>query len=49
MTGPQSVLQRGEPGSRTRTTHFTYILRETAAYLPYRATGHSVAGAPGIG
>jgi hypothetical protein len=34
---------------QTRTTQFRYILRETAAYLLYRATGESVAGAPGIG
>jgi len=26
-----------------------YIFRETAAYLLYRATGESIAGAPGIG
>jgi uncharacterized SAM-binding protein YcdF (DUF218 family) len=40
---------RQGPAVQTRTTQFKYILRETAAYLPYRATGHSVAGAPGIG
>ena len=34
---------------QTRTTQFKYILRETAAYLLYRVTGESVAGAPGIG
>jgi uncharacterized SAM-binding protein YcdF (DUF218 family) len=40
---------RQGPAVQTRTTQFKYILRETAAYLLYRATGHSVAGAPGIG
>jgi uncharacterized SAM-binding protein YcdF (DUF218 family) len=40
---------RQGPAVETRTTQFRYILRETAAYLLYRATGHSVAGAPGIG
>jgi hypothetical protein len=34
---------------QTRATQFRYILRETAAYLLYRVTGESVAGAPGIG
>jgi uncharacterized SAM-binding protein YcdF (DUF218 family) len=40
---------RQGPAVETRTTQFRYILRETAAYLLYRATGASVAGAPGIG
>ena len=40
---------RQGPAVQTRTTQFRYILRETAAYLLYRATGASVAGAPGIG
>ena len=40
---------RQGPAVETRTTQFRYILRETAAYLLYRATGSSVAGAPGIG
>ena len=40
---------RQGPAVQTRTTQFQYILRETAAYLLYRATGQSVAGAPGIG
>ena len=40
---------RQGPAVETRTTQFKYILRETAAYLLYRATGASVAGAPGIG
>jgi uncharacterized SAM-binding protein YcdF (DUF218 family) len=40
---------RQGPAVQTRTTQFKYILRETAAYLLYRTTGHSVAGAPGIG
>jgi len=40
---------RQGPAVETRTTQFRYILRETAAYLLYRATGQSVAGAPGIG
>ena len=40
---------RQGPAVQTRTTQFRYILRETAAYLLYRATGESVAGAPGIG
>jgi hypothetical protein len=34
---------------QTRSTQFRYIVRETAAYLVYRMTGRSVAGAPGIG
>ena len=40
---------RQGPAVQTRQTQFFYILRETAAYLLYRATGKSVAGAPGIG
>jgi uncharacterized SAM-binding protein YcdF (DUF218 family) len=40
---------RQGPAVQTRATQFRYILRETAAYLVYRATGESVAGAPGIG
>jgi uncharacterized SAM-binding protein YcdF (DUF218 family) len=40
---------RQGPAVQTRTTQFRYILRETAAYLLYRATGESIAGAPGIG
>ena len=40
---------RQGPAVQTRSTQFRYILRETAAYLLYRATGNSVAGAPGIG
>jgi uncharacterized SAM-binding protein YcdF (DUF218 family) len=40
---------RQGPAVHTRATQFRYILRETAAYLLYRATGESVAGAPGIG
>jgi uncharacterized SAM-binding protein YcdF (DUF218 family) len=40
---------RQGPAVHTRATQVRYILRETAAYLLYRATGESVAGAPGIG
>jgi uncharacterized SAM-binding protein YcdF (DUF218 family) len=40
---------RQGPAVQTRATQFRYIARETAAYLLYRATGESVAGAPGIG
>jgi uncharacterized SAM-binding protein YcdF (DUF218 family) len=40
---------RQGPAVQTRTTQFRYILRETAAYLLYRATGESISGAPGIG
>jgi uncharacterized SAM-binding protein YcdF (DUF218 family) len=40
---------RQGPAVQTRATQFRYILRETAAYLLYRATGESIAGAPGIG
>ena len=45
----QSSPTRQGPAVQTRATQFRYILRETAAYLVYRATGESVAGAPGIG
>jgi uncharacterized SAM-binding protein YcdF (DUF218 family) len=45
----QSSPTRQGPAVQTRATQFRYILRETAAYLVYRATGQSVAGAPGIG
>ena len=40
---------RQGPSVYSRTTQIKYILRETAAYLLYRVTGESVAGAPGIG
>ena len=40
---------RQGPSVYSRATQVKYILRETAAYLLYRATGESVAGAPGIG
>jgi uncharacterized SAM-binding protein YcdF (DUF218 family) len=40
---------RQGPAVYSRTTQVRYIFRETAAYLVYRATGASVAGAPGIG
>ena len=40
---------RQGPAVQSRTTQLRYIARETAAYLLYRATGESVAGAPGIG
>lgn len=40
---------RQGPAVQTRSTQLLYIMRETAAYLLYRLTGHSVAGAPGIG
>ena len=40
---------RQGPAVHTRATQIRYILRETAAYLLYRATGESIAGAPGIG
>jgi uncharacterized SAM-binding protein YcdF (DUF218 family) len=40
---------RQGPAVQTRATQFRYILRETAAYLLYRATGASISGAPGIG
>ena len=45
----ESSPTRQGPAVETRATQFRYILRETAAYLVYRATGESVAGAPGIG
>ena len=45
----ESSPTRQGPAVQTRTTQFRYILRETAAYLFYRATGESGAGAPGIG
>jgi uncharacterized SAM-binding protein YcdF (DUF218 family) len=45
----ESSPTRQGPAVQTRATQFRYILRETAAYLVYRATGDSVAGAPGIG
>ncbi|MGY1750110.1 YdcF family protein [Modestobacter sp. SYSU DS0511] len=48
MDATSSPTRQG-PAVQTRTTQFRYILRETAAYLLYRATGESVAGAPGIG
>jgi len=48
ITADSSPTRQG-PAVQTRTTQFRYILRETAAYLYYRATGESVAGAPGIG
>jgi uncharacterized SAM-binding protein YcdF (DUF218 family) len=40
---------RQGPAVYSRTTQVRYIFRETAAYLLYRATGESIAGAPGIG
>jgi uncharacterized SAM-binding protein YcdF (DUF218 family) len=48
MEATSSPTRQG-PAVQTRTTQFRYIVRETAAYLLYRATGESVAGAPGIG
>ena len=42
------TLEAGKPGS-TGVRREVPILRETAAYLLYRATGESIAGAPGIG
>ena len=48
MTAESSPTRQG-PAVQTRATQFRYILRETAAYLLYRVTGESVAGAPGIG
>jgi uncharacterized SAM-binding protein YcdF (DUF218 family) len=45
----ESSPTRQGPAVHTRATQVRYILRETAAYLLYRATGESVAGAPGIG
>jgi uncharacterized SAM-binding protein YcdF (DUF218 family) len=47
MEAESSPTRQG-PAVQTRGTQFRYILRETAAYLLYRATGESVAGAPGI-
>jgi uncharacterized SAM-binding protein YcdF (DUF218 family) len=48
MVATSSPTRQG-PAVQTRATQVRYILRETAAYLLYRATGESVAGAPGIG
>ncbi len=48
MEASSSPTRQG-PAVQTRATQFRYILRETAAYLLYRATGESVSGAPGIG
>ena len=48
MAVTSSPTRQG-PAVQTRATQFRYILRETAAYLLYRVTGESVAGAPGIG
>jgi uncharacterized SAM-binding protein YcdF (DUF218 family) len=48
LVASSSPTRQG-PAVQTRTTQFKYILRETAAYLLYRVTGESVAGAPGIG
>jgi uncharacterized SAM-binding protein YcdF (DUF218 family) len=48
MEAESSPTRQG-PAVQTRHTQVRYILRETAAYLLYRATGESVAGAPGIG
>jgi uncharacterized SAM-binding protein YcdF (DUF218 family) len=48
MDADSSPTRQG-PAVQTRATQFRYILRETAAYLLYRVTGESVAGAPGIG
>ncbi|TYP87467.1 DUF218 domain-containing protein [Blastococcus xanthinilyticus] len=45
----ESSPTRQGPAVQTRATQLRYILRETAAYLLYRVTGESVAGAPGIG
>jgi len=45
----ESSPTRQGPAVQTRATQFRYILRETAAYLLYRATGESIADAPGIG
>jgi uncharacterized SAM-binding protein YcdF (DUF218 family) len=45
----ESSPTRQGPAVHTRATQVRYILRETAAYLLYRVTGESVAGAPGIG
>jgi uncharacterized SAM-binding protein YcdF (DUF218 family) len=48
MEAESSPTRQG-PAVQTRATQFRYILRETAGYLLYRATGESVASAPGIG
>ena len=48
MEATSSPTRQG-PAVQTRATQLRYIVRETAAYLLYRATGESVAGAPGIG
>jgi uncharacterized SAM-binding protein YcdF (DUF218 family) len=48
MEAESSPTRQG-PAVQTRATQFRYILRETAGYLLYRATGESVAGAPNIG
>ncbi len=48
MEAASSPTRQG-PAVQTRATQFRYILRETAAYLLYRVTGESIAGAPGIG
>lgn len=48
MEAGSSPTRQG-PAVQTRATQLRYILRETAAYLLYRVTGESVAGAPGIG
>ena len=48
MEAESSPTRQG-PAVQTRDTQFRYILRETAAYLLYRLTGESIAGAPGIG
>ncbi|MCU1613230.1 MAG: hypothetical protein JWO98_770 [Frankiales bacterium] len=47
LVAASSPTRQG-PAVQTRNTQFRYILRETAAYLVYRLTGRSVAGAPGI-
>ena len=48
MEASSSPTRQG-PAVQTRDTQVRYILRETAAYLLYRVTGESIAGAPGIG
>ena len=48
MDAESSPTRQG-PAVHTRATQVRYILRETAAYLLYRVTGESIAGAPGIG
>ncbi len=45
----ESSPTRQGPAVHTRTTQVRYILRETAAYLLYRATGESISVSPGIG